>query len=137
MGLIIDSSEFIKAERTGKTARQTVLDIRESVGPQDVAMSIITLVELQHGVARANSPHRKALRAQFIEELMGGLIICPVTIPIALRAGQINGENAGRGLHLSLSDLLIGVTALELGYGVLTSNVRHFQMIPNLKVVAG
>jgi len=30
---------------------------------------------------------------------------------------------------------LIGVTALELGYSVATTNVRHFQMIPGLDIV--
>ena len=33
------------------------------------------------------------------------------------------------------SDLLIGASALELGYGVGTSNVRHFQLIPGLNVI--
>ena len=34
-----------------------------------------------------------------------------------------------------LADLLIGATALELGYSVLTSNRRHFGQIPGLTVV--
>jgi predicted nucleic acid-binding protein len=29
---------------------------------------------------------------------------------------------------------LIGVTALELGYGIATANLRHFQQIPGLSV---
>jgi len=132
MGLIIDSTELIGAERTGKTARESLFDIRELVGPQDIAISVVTLVELQHGVARANSDQRRTMRSQFLSELMAAIEIYPVTIPIALRSGRIDGENTAKGLHVSLSDLLIGVTALELGYGVLTRNVRHFQMIPNL-----
>jgi predicted nucleic acid-binding protein len=38
------------------------------------------------------------------------------------------------GTRIALSDLLIGSTALELGYAVVTHNLRHFQMIPNLVV---
>jgi predicted nucleic acid-binding protein len=37
-------------------------------------------------------------------------------------------------MRVALGDLLIGATALELGYAVATANVRHFQMIPNLVV---
>jgi predicted nucleic acid-binding protein len=37
---------------------------------------------------------------------------------------------------LPLSDLLIGVTALDLGYSVATANLRHFQMIPGLKIIS-
>ena len=40
-----------------------------------------------------------------------------------------------QGVRLPLADLLIGVTALELGYSVATGNLRHFQMIPGLSVV--
>jgi predicted nucleic acid-binding protein len=57
-----------------------------------------------------------------------------VTIQIALRAGQIDGESQARGIRIPLSDLLIGVSALELGYGVGTANIRHFQLIPGLSV---
>jgi predicted nucleic acid-binding protein len=31
--------------------------------------------------------------------------------------------------------LLIAATALQLGFGVVTGNVRHFEQIPRLKVV--
>jgi predicted nucleic acid-binding protein len=47
-------------------------------------------------------------------------------VAIALRAGELDGENQAQGLKFALPDLLIGATALELGYSVGTSNVRHF-----------
>ena len=59
----------------------------------------------------------------------------PVTVAIALRAGQLDGENQAQGLKFALPDLLIGVTALELGYSVGTSNVRHFGDVPGLSVM--
>jgi len=96
---------------------------------------VITLIELAHGAARADTPERKAKRRQFIQELQTVLPIHPVTATLAVRAGEIDGENQARGVRLPLSDLLIGVTALELSYGVATANVRHFQMIPGLTVV--
>jgi predicted nucleic acid-binding protein len=36
---------------------------------------------------------------------------------------------------IALPDLLIGATALHLGYAVATLNIRHFQLIPGLSVV--
>jgi predicted nucleic acid-binding protein len=103
---------------------------------EDVAVSVITLVELAHGVARANTPERRVLRQQFLDELMMALPVHSVTVPAALRAGQIDGENSARGVRVALSDLLIGVTALELGYRVATANVRHFGMVPGLEVLS-
>ena len=76
------------------------------------------------------------MRQQFVHELTTALPIHPVTIAVALRAGQIDGENAAKGIRLAISDLLIGVTALDLGYRVATANLRHFRMVPGLEVIA-
>jgi len=61
--------------------------------------------------------------------------VYPVTVAIALRAGQLDGEKQVQGLKPALPDLLIGVTALELGYSVGTSNFRHFGDVPGLSVL--
>jgi predicted nucleic acid-binding protein len=108
--------------------------ISRTVGNTDIAISVVTLIELAHGAARADTAQRKAKRYQFIQELLMALPIHPVTVPIALRVGQIDGENQAKGVRLPLADLLIGVTALELGYSVATGNLRHFQLVPGLSV---
>jgi len=135
MGLILDSSVLIAAERQGKNARQMLAAIAGTVGNTEIAISVVTLIELAHGASRADTPQHKAQRLQFIEELLAALPIHSVTVPIALRAGQIDGESQAKGLRLPLSDLLIAVTALELDYSVATSNLRHFQRIAGLSVV--
>ena len=61
--------------------------------------------------------------------------IHPITAPLAPRAGKIDGENQARGVQVALPDLLIGVTALELGYSVGTANLRDFGRVPGLIVV--
>jgi predicted nucleic acid-binding protein len=43
-------------------------------------------------------------------------------------------RRACRGSGSLLADLLIGATALELGYSVATNNSRHFELIPGLTV---
>ncbi len=136
VGLILDSSVLIAAERQGRNARQALAEIAVHAAGEDVAVSVVTLIELAHGAARANTPERKATRRQFLNELITALPVHPVTAAVALRAGQIDGENAGQGVRVALSDLLIGVTALELGYRVATANVRHFQMVPGLGIVS-
>ena len=136
MGLILDFSVLITAERQGQNSRQMLTAISAVVGDTEIAMSVITLIELSHGVARADSALRKVKRSQFIQELLTAVAIHPVTTSIALRAGQIDGENQAKGLRLPIADLLIGVTALELQYSVATANLRHFGMVPGLKVIS-
>src|SRR5277367_678733 len=129
MGLILDSSILVAVERNGRNVRQTLTEIAVRTPGEEVAVSVATLIELAHGVARANTPDRKAARQQFLQELIMALPIHSVTTVVALRAGRIDGENAANGIRVALSDLLIGVTALELGYRVATRNLRHFQML--------
>jgi len=135
MGLILDSSVLIKAERQGQNARHMLTAISGTAGNTDIAISVVTLIELAHGAARADTAERKARRQQFIQELIRAVPVHPVTVLVALRVGQIDGENQAKGVRLPLADLLIGVTALELGYSVATGNLRHFQRIPGLSVV--
>jgi predicted nucleic acid-binding protein len=52
-------------------------------------------------------------------------------------AGQIDGEQTAQGVIIPFPDLLIGGTALSLGFSILTGNLRHFQMIPALNVLQG
>jgi tRNA(fMet)-specific endonuclease VapC len=135
MGLILDSTVLVAAERLGKNARQLLSEISAKIGDTEVAISVITLVELAHGAARAESELRRKKRSQFIEELATGLPVYPVTAAVALRAGHLDGGCQARGHQIPLSDLLIGVTALELEFGVLTHNLRHFRQIPGLPVI--
>jgi predicted nucleic acid-binding protein len=100
-----------------------------------VALSVITLIELAHGAVRADTPERKTMRRQFLNELCSAVPVHTVTVQVALRTGQIDGENTAKGVRLALADLLIGVTALELGYRVATADVRHFTMIPGLEIL--
>lgn len=136
MGLILDSSVLIAAERKDQNARQALAGIALNAAGEDIAVSVITLIELAHGVARANTPQRRASRLQFLNELTIALPVHPVTVQVALKAGQIDGENTAKGIRIALSDLLIGVTALELGYRVATSNLRRFQMVPGLGIAS-
>ena len=135
MGLILDSSVLIAAERTGSSARQVLSEIAGRAAGEDVAFSVVALIELAHGAALADTAERKTMRRRFLQELTTAFPVHPVTVPVALRAGQIDGECTAKGVRIALSELLIGVTALELGYRVATANVRHFQMIPGLEIV--
>jgi tRNA(fMet)-specific endonuclease VapC len=135
MGLILDSSVLVAAERQGQNARQALEAIAPKIGNVEIAISVVTVMELAHGVARANTPERQAKRRQFVDELMGAVPLHSITPSIALKAGVLDGESQARGVRIPLADLLIGVTARELGYSVGTSNPRHFDLVPGLSVV--
>ena len=121
--------------RQGKNARRLLESVALQIGDDGIALSVVTVLELAHGIMRADTTERREKRQRFLDELLTGVPIQPVTIPIALRAGQIDGQSQAKGVRIPLSDLLIGASALELGYEVGTANVRHSQLIPGLNVI--
>jgi predicted nucleic acid-binding protein len=50
-------------------------------------------------------------------------------------AAKIDADGKQSGSVIPFADLLIGATALQFGYAVGTRNLRHFRMIPGLRVV--
>jgi tRNA(fMet)-specific endonuclease VapC len=134
VGLILDSSIVIAAERLGQTAYQMLEAIRLKTDDAEIAISVVTVLELAHGITRADTAQRRAMRQKFLNDLLAGMPVHPVTIAIALRAGQTDGHMQAAGKRIALADLLIGSTALELGYSVATANLRHFAMIPQLTI---
>lgn len=135
MGLIIDSSVVVAAERRGDTVEQLIERIIQTVGDDEAALSAIGLTELVHGIYRAESPERRLRRESFIRELLADIPVYPYTKETALLAGRLDGEQQSRGVVLPFADLLIGATALSLGFKLLTNNLRHFQQIPDLSLV--
>jgi tRNA(fMet)-specific endonuclease VapC len=132
MGLILDSSVIIAAERRRDSVADLLKRVLEQITDTESAISAVTVVELTHGIYRAKSVTDRQRRETFVEELLDSLVVHPVTLEIAKLAGQIEGQQAAQGVTVALPDLLIGVTALYLGYSVATLNVRHFRLIPGL-----
>ena len=135
MGLILDSSAAVAAERRGDTIEQFIQRIVDAIGDQQAALSAVGVTELIHGIYRADTVERRARREAFIEELLTALTVYPFTIDAARLAGKLDAEQQSRGVVVPVADLLIGATALSLGFSVLTVNPRHFRQLPGLSVV--
>jgi predicted nucleic acid-binding protein len=136
VGLILDSSIVVAAERRGHNVPHILEQIRAAYGEIDIGLSVVTIAELVHGAYRAKVDADRLRRLAFVEELCSDVPVHPVTLEIARSIGRIEGQQAARGITLAFEDLAIGVTAVELGFEVATLNLRHFQMIPGLKIVS-
>jgi tRNA(fMet)-specific endonuclease VapC len=133
--MILDSSIVISSERKGKNVRGILEQLHMVHGEVDLGLSVVSVAELMHGAYRAETEARQKRRLAFIQELCRDVPVYPVTLEIARTAGRIQGEQEARGVRCAFEDLFIGVTALSLGYAVVTSNVRHFRSIPGLQVI--
>jgi predicted nucleic acid-binding protein len=135
LGLILVSSILIAGERRRETVKQVIQRVRAAHGDTESALSAISIIELTHGIYRAKADADKVRRKAFSDELARDMIVHPVSLAIAQLAGRIEGEQAARGVSIAVEDLIIGATALHLGFDVATLNVKHFQAIPGLNVV--
>jgi predicted nucleic acid-binding protein len=106
-----------------------------STGDQRAVLSAVGLTELMHGIYRAQTAEVRNRRDAFIRELLNDVEVYPYTRDTALLAGKLDGEQQNRGITIPFADLLIGATALEVGYSSLTVNSRHFRMVPGLSVL--
>jgi predicted nucleic acid-binding protein len=135
VGIVLDSSVLIAAERRGHTVREILKDIKAVKGEIEISISVVTIAELVHGAYRTEDPAQQQRRLEFIERLSSDVPVHPVTLDIARLAGRIEGQKEAEGIQLAFEDLLFGATALHLGYEVATLNFRDFQRIPGLSVV--
>ena len=135
LGLVLDSSILITAERRGLTPRQAIETVQIRIGELPLVLSAVTVAEIGHGIYRANTTEIRDRRRAFLDELKRTIPIQPVTAATAEIIARIGAEQAAKGITLPLADLIIGSCALELGYAVGTGNIRDFSRIPGLVVI--
>ena len=135
MGVILDSSILIAGERRRDNVWQVLERVEAVCGKTVAALSSVTAVELTHGIYRARTDADRKRRETFVEELFRAVAVHPLTLEVARLAGRIHGEQMGQGVSIDFPDLLIGATAMYLGFDVVTLNGKHFQAIPGLTVV--
>ena len=88
MGLVLDSSVAIAAERRGDNVTQLLQQIVAAAGNQAAVFSAIGLTELVHGIYRAQTPQARARRESFIHELLDDVDVYPYTKDTALLASK-------------------------------------------------
>jgi tRNA(fMet)-specific endonuclease VapC len=131
VGTLIDSSFLVAAE--GGT-----LDLDDALGPhaeESVGIASVTVSELLHGVYRAATAAQRQRREAFVEQLLGALPVFPFDLVAARIYSSLWTGLAPEGSKIGAHDLLIGATAIALGYRVATVDRRGFARIPGLEVV--
>jgi len=136
VGLVIDSTAFISAEREGLSVVAFLDALQRRFGDEEVIVSVLSAGELLHGVWRASTPAIRAVRQQFVEEALARTWVRNVNLNTARIASHVDARARAAGKVIPTTDLWIGSTALELSFAVVTANYRHFKMIPGLKVVS-
>jgi tRNA(fMet)-specific endonuclease VapC len=100
VGVILDSSVLIAGERRGGSVSDVLERVQAVEGETVSALSVVSAVELTHGIYRAKTDGDRQRREAFIEELYQAVAVYPLTLEIARMAGRIHGEQMAQGVSI-------------------------------------
>ena len=128
MGLLIDSSSLIAAERGELDLEAALGDARD----EDVAIAAITASELLHGVHRLKGGIKQAKAERFVERLLDRVPVIAFDLEAARVHARLGAELAAKGAAVGAHDLIIASTAVAIDFAVATRDVRSFPRISGL-----
>lgn len=106
-----------------------VLERFRQHSPQDVAISIITLFELEYGVEKSQYPQRsKDALAKFLLPLN----LINLDRSSAIEAAIIRAQLEKKGMPIGPYDLLIAGLARSRDMTLVTNNIKEFERVDSL-----
>jgi predicted nucleic acid-binding protein len=97
LGVILDSSVVIEAERQHLNVAQFLKQVMQKIGESEAALCAVTVAELAHGIYRADTPERRGRRRIFLDDLKAAVPVYAITGATAELVGQIGAESAAGG----------------------------------------
>jgi tRNA(fMet)-specific endonuclease VapC len=142
VGTLLDTTVFIELERAvrrlspDRAMREVSARLEDQLGAaEEVGIAAITASELLHGVHRATPEHR-ARREAFVEAVLTAFPPIPFDLRAARAHARLWAGLAAAGRDVGAHDRLVAATAITSGWRVGTANVRHFDRVPGLDIVA-
>ena len=100
-----------------------------ATGPDDIALTVITLAELRYGAACSARP---VANHQAIDDFASGLSVLNVLPDIASTFGDLKAQLRQEGQLIEDMDLMIAATARVHQLTLVTNNLSHFGRVPEL-----
>lgn len=114
-----------------KRKPREVLQKFEAHAVGDIAISSITVAELQYGVQK--SQHLKK-NQQALDQFLIPLVVVDFDYDASVVYGKIRATLEAQGRPIGALDTLIAAHALSLDLILVTNNVKEFSRVPNLQV---
>ena len=108
-----------------------VLDKLRTFEPGDVAVSSITVAELQYGACKSSRPDRNR---EALTEFLVPLEVVAFDDSAAVHYGEIRAHLERRRNVIGAMDMLIAAHARSLSLTMVTNNIQEFERVPGLRV---
>jgi len=128
MNYILDTnviSELVASQPDANVTRWI-----ESIDPENVYLSVITVGELKKGIEKLpDSPRKTALEAWLINDLLVRFQdhLLPIDTSVMLTWGALVARMEALGKPMPTIDALIAAITLQSRYTLATRNVRDFE----------
>lgn len=106
-----------------------VLERLKTFRPADVAVSAVTVAELQYGAYKSSRPERNQ---EALGEFLLPLEVVSFDESAAAHYGEIRTHLERQGNIIGAMDLLIAAHARSLALTLATNNIQQFQRVPGL-----
>jgi tRNA(fMet)-specific endonuclease VapC len=106
-----------------------VIDRFRQYSPKDVAISTITLFELQYGIEKSQYRQRSK---DALDKFLLPLNLIDIDRSSAVEAAIIRAQLEKKGMPIGSYDLLIAGLARSLDMILVTNNTKEFERIDNL-----
>ena len=128
MKYLLDTN--VISELIVRTPNQKVIDWIDSLAPETVYLSVITIGELRKGIEKLAPSQRKDALTLWLEtDLLlrfAGKVV-NITVDVMLLWGELTGRLEREGKPIAAIDSLIAAIALEGNYILVTRNESDFQ----------
>ena len=114
-----------------KAQPASVLDRFTAYAVGDIGVSVITLAELEYGIAKSSRPARN--RAA-LEQFVSPLEVAAFDRNATIEYGRVRAVLERKGQPIGSMDLLIAAHAISLDVQLVTHNVKEFRKVPGLRV---
>ena len=127
MTYILDTDWIINLLAGRKNAEEKI----QQLDPQEIVISLITVAEIYESAFNYANPEA---HIQTFRLFLNHFQLFNLNLSIMEKFVEIRAHLRRRGQIISDFDILLGATALHHDLIVLTSNKKHFERIPDLKI---
>jgi tRNA(fMet)-specific endonuclease VapC len=93
MGLVLDSGVLITAEREAEPVSELLATLEREHGETEIVLSAITVIELEHGLHRANTAELTQRRREYLDTVFAAIPVEPFTHEMAQTAARVDAES--------------------------------------------
>jgi tRNA(fMet)-specific endonuclease VapC len=128
MRYILDTDWIINLLAGKKDAEERI----QQFDPEEIVVSLVAVAEIYEGAYNFANPeaHIKTFRS-----FLSNFQLLNLNLPIIEKFAEVRAHLRRKGQMISDFDILLGATALHYDLIVLTYNKKHFQRIPDIRII--